>query len=108
MKQFRSYAEMVIRSATELIPYESPRLNAIGITAPQLGDGTPALPHQRNVRIKIDIFDQGSLVDQAQQDGVKLTELPALEYDDGRDQADAGAPEAVSETAGRDVRAETG
>ena len=63
---------MVVRAATALIPYQSPRLTAI---APP---PSPAV-EQRNVTISIDIFnDKGELVDHSEQRNVRRDDLPLL------------------------------
>ena len=63
---------MVVRAATALIPYQSPRLTAIAIAPPP----SPAV-EQRNVTISIDIFnDKGELVDLSEQRNVRQDDLP--------------------------------
>ena len=65
---------MVVRAATALIPYQSPRLTAIAIAPPP----SPAV-EQRNVTISIDIFnDKGELVDHSEQRNVRRDDLPLL------------------------------
>ena len=62
---------MVVRAATALIPYQSPRLTAI---AP-----LPLPLWSTQVTISIDIFnDKGELVDHSEQRNVRRDDLPFL------------------------------
>ena len=63
---------MVVRAATALIAYQSPRLTAIAIAPlPRCGAA--------QVTISIDIFnDKGELVDHSEQRNVRRDDLPLL------------------------------
>ena len=64
---------MVVRAATALIAYQSPRLTAIAIAPPLSRRGTA------QVTISIDIFnDKGELVDHSEQRNVRRDDLPLL------------------------------
>ena len=63
MAEIGSAADMVVRAATALIPYQSPPLQAA--------------VEQRNVTIIVDIFnDKGELVDLSEQRNVRQDDLP--------------------------------
>jgi hypothetical protein len=65
MAEFRSAADMVVRAATALIPYQSPRLTAIAPPPLQVA------VEQRNVTITVD-----ELVDLSEQRNVRQDDLP--------------------------------
>jgi len=75
MAEFRSAADMMVRAATALIPYQSPRLTAIAIAPPP----SPAVEQSKYVTIKVNIFDdKGELVDHSEQHNVRRDDLPLL------------------------------
>jgi hypothetical protein len=75
MAEFRSAADMVVRAATALIPYQSPRLTAIAIAPPP----SPAVEQSKHVTISVNIFDdKGELVDRSEQRNVPRDDLPLL------------------------------
>jgi hypothetical protein len=78
-KDFNRYADMAMKAAVELIPYEAPRLNAITV----LPTGTASkeeFERRQRLRVSIDIFnDSGQLIESAHQDDVNIRELPLLE-----------------------------
>jgi hypothetical protein len=76
---FNQYSDLLIRCATARLPFEYPRLNAIGIAAVPGSSPQAAVQQSKHITIRLNIFDdKGELVDHSEQHNVRREDLPLL------------------------------